>query len=119
MALSSTEAESYAMVEAAKAALYIRSILEELGLPQLHATELFADNCGARQLAMAQQPTQRTRHVDMREFAVLQWTDDELIRFVDVPTRYNITDSLSKPTGRVLFHRHFDQLMGRMKPSFA
>ena len=45
--LSSTEAELYSMTEAGKAALYIRSILEEMGYQQQVPTIIQADNRGA------------------------------------------------------------------------
>ena len=37
--------------------MYIRSILDELGLTQEQPTEIQVDNQGARYLANAQQPT--------------------------------------------------------------
>ena len=43
IAQSSTEAELITMAESGKAALYIRSILAELGLIQLHPTKIDAD----------------------------------------------------------------------------
>ncbi len=42
--LSSTEAETYAAVEATKDIVYFRAILEELGFPQLQPTPLYVDN---------------------------------------------------------------------------
>ena len=44
IALSSTEAEFYALSEAGKLALYVRSILEELGIAQHEATPIYEDN---------------------------------------------------------------------------
>ena len=41
---SSTEAELYTMVNDGKGGLYLRSILEELGLEQLGPTEILCDN---------------------------------------------------------------------------
>jgi hypothetical protein len=107
------------MTDAGKAALYIRSIMEELGLEQTLATPISVDNRGARQLSNAQQPTRRTRHVDMKEFVILQWTEEERILYTDVPTALNPSDSLSKPTGRVKFYEHTDVLMGRRPPSYV
>jgi hypothetical protein len=119
VAQSSTEAEFAFMTDAGKAALYIRSIMEELGLEQTLATPISVDNRGARQLSNAQQPTRRTRHVDMKEFVILQWTEEERILYTDVPTALNPSDSLSKPTGRVKFYEHTDVLMGRRPPSYV
>ena len=44
VALSSTKAEFYALSEAGKLTLYIRSILEELHIPQTDATVVYEDN---------------------------------------------------------------------------
>ena len=119
IALSSTESELYAMVDAGKAALYLRSILKELGLEQTTPTTLYADNRGARCLANAQQPTRRTRHVDIKQFVILQWTEDETITYVDIPTQHNISDSLSKPVGRIKFYEQNDILMVRRTPAYT
>jgi hypothetical protein len=119
VAQSSTEAELAFMTDAGKAALYLRSILEELHLEQLFPTDIKVDNRGARQLTNAQQPTRRTRHIDMRDFCILQWTEEELILFTDIPTALNVSDSISKPTGRTKFYEHMDRMMGRRKPSYV
>jgi hypothetical protein len=119
VAQSSTEAELAFMTDAGKAALYLRSILEELNLEQLCPTDIKVDNRGARQLTNAQQPSRRTRHIDMRDFCILQWTEEELILFTDIPTAYNVSDSISKPTGRTKFYEHMDIMMGRRKPTYA
>jgi hypothetical protein len=71
VAQSSTEAEFGFMTDAGKAALYIRSILEEILIEQILPTQIAVDNRGARQITNAQQPTKRTRHVDMKEFVIL------------------------------------------------
>lgn len=119
VALSSTEAEFTNMTDAGKAAIYLRYILDELELTQSTPTQIIADNQGATRMAMAHQPTRRTRHVEMKHFAVLQWTEDEHIAFKDTPTSLNIADSLSKPTPRTTFYEHFDCLMGRRRPQYT
>ena len=47
VAQSSTEAEFCNMTDAGKVALYLRSILEEIGIDQILPTEILADNCGS------------------------------------------------------------------------
>ena len=71
VALSSTESEFTAACDAAKSILYVRSILEEIHIPQPNATVLYIDNNGALLMANAQQPTRRTRHLDLKHFAIL------------------------------------------------
>jgi hypothetical protein len=119
VAQSSTEAELAFMTDAGKAALYLCSILEELHLQQLHPTKIAVDNRGARQLSNAQQPTKQTCHIDMRDFCIRQWTEEEQILYLDIPSAYNFSDSLSKPTGRIKFYKQMDILMGRRCPSYV
>ena len=118
VALSSTEAELYSMTEAGKAALYIRSILEEMGYQQQEPTIIQADNKGARQLSNAQQPTRRTRHVEIKELIILHWVETDQIKFEQVPTEFNPSDALTKATGRIKFHAHFDILLGKHPPQY-
>ena len=118
VAQSSTEAEFCMMVDAGKAAIYIRSILDEINIPQIQPTKILCDNRGARHMANSQRPTKRTRHVDMKQFVILEWTEEEHIMFQDVPTANNPSDSLSKQTGRIKFYEHMDVLMGRQCPTY-
>ena len=61
----------------------------------------------------AQASTRRTRHVDVRYLALLQWSDMGQLKAQFIPTASNISDSLTKPTGRIKFHQHADLFMGR------
>ena len=79
IALSSTEAEFYALCETGKMTLYVRSILDELGISQLAATQVFEDNEGCLNLVNSSQPTRRTRHIEIREFAIQDWIKGDLL----------------------------------------
>jgi hypothetical protein len=114
IAQSSTEAEFTNMADAGKAALYLRWILDEIGIIMDVPTPILADNQGAVRLANAHQPTRRTRHVEMEHFIILQWTDDKFIDFVNTSTDENYSDSLSKSTGRTKFYEHTD-VFGKTK----
>ena len=70
---SSTEAELIAAVQAAKIAKYYRSVLLELGYPQLESTILHEDNESAIKIINHNRPTERTRHVDIAWFAIQEW----------------------------------------------
>ena len=78
---STTEAEFTAATDCAKTALYIRSILEDLGLHQHNATKIFEDNAAAIEMANAQRPTRRTKHMELKHFALLQWCETDQIIF--------------------------------------
>jgi hypothetical protein len=79
VALSTTEAEFTAACDAAKAILYVRSILDEINLPQQNATTLFIDNNGALMMGNAQQPTRQTCHLELKKFMLLDWIQKDLI----------------------------------------
>ena len=116
VALSSTEAEFYALSEAGKLALYIRSILDELHIPQTKATVVYEDNQGCLFMAEARKPTKKTRHVEIRHYAILDWVEQDLINIKKIHTNDNCSDTLTKPLGKTLFYRHTDTLMGRRNP---
>jgi hypothetical protein len=116
VALSSTEAEFVAASDTGKSILYIRSLLKEMGFLPPTSTPLLVDNRGALFMVESQAPTKRTRHVDIRYFALLQWQQQKQLMVIAVPTADNISDSMTKATGRIKFHQHIDIYMGRTRP---
>ena len=74
---------------------------------------IHADNQGAIRLANTQQPMQQTRHVELKHFVILQWTDEKFINFIDTKTDENYSNSLSKLTARTKFYEHTDIFMGQ------
>ena len=119
VSLSSTEAEFMAANEAGKAILYVRSILQDIGLHQCDATTLYEDNAGAVFMGNARQPTRRTRHMDIRVFSLQEWIERDLIVMKSIPTSSNYADAMTKNLNKILFYRHFDYIMGRRRPSYA
>ena len=66
IALSSTKVEFIAVVEAGKYILDFHSIINGIGLLPHDATIIYEDNLGFLPMTSAQQPTKRTRHIDIR-----------------------------------------------------
>ena len=104
IAHSSTEAEFIAACDTAKMILFFRSLLDELGLPQTHATVLFEDNTGALLMANAQQPTRRTRHIEIKHFALLDWVEQDLLTLQSISTHDNAADAMTKTLPKQLFY---------------
>ena len=96
--------------------MYARSILNDLNVSQDKATVLFEDNRGALLMAQQRQPTKRTRHMDVKYFAVSDWVEKDLITVTAIPTAENVADAFTKQTPRNLFYRHYDKLIGRVIP---
>jgi len=117
IAHSSTEGEFTAACEAGKMILYYRSILEDLDIPQHHATILYEDNHEALLMANAQQPTKRTPHMDIKTFSLLDWVEQDLLTLHRISTHDNAADHFTKSLSQQLFHRHSDTIMGRRVPT--
>ena len=115
-ATSSTEAEFYAAVTAAKQARYLRSILSDLGFPQPAPTPLYCDNQSAINMVNAKIPTDRSRHILIQHFAIQDWKDDGDIVMRFISGVINPSDDLTKPLGWVLHSRHARRLMGHYPP---
>jgi hypothetical protein len=109
VAHSSTEAEYYEADDAGRMCLYIRSILWDLGIPQEAATILYEDNDGATAMANAGKPTSRTRHVDIKFYAIQEWVERDLVVLKRIDTKINMADHFTKPLPRILFYRHTQQ----------
>ena len=86
VAHSSTEAEFIAACDAAKMALYLRSILEDIGIEQSEATMIYEDNTGALLMANAKQPTRRTRHMEIKHFPIQDWVELDFIVLEQIAT---------------------------------
>ena len=115
-ATSSTEAEFYAAVTAAKHARYLRAILHELGFPQCRPTPIYCDNEPAIDMINSQIPTERARHVDISYFAIQEWKQNDDIILYHIPGIINPSDGMTKPLGWILHSRHSRRLMGHYGP---
>ena len=119
IATSTSEAEFIAAAEAGKQILYLRTILDEIGIPQDKANILYEDNQGALLMANAQRPTKRTKHMDIKHFALQDWVDRDLITLKRINTSDNYSDAMTKPTGRTIYYRHMDFIQGKVIPEYA
>ncbi|KAL7489869.1 hypothetical protein ACHAW6_016196 [Cyclotella cf. meneghiniana] len=119
VALSSTEAEFMAACDTGKMILFIRSILWDLGIPQQAATILYEDNDACTAMANAQKPTTRTRHMDIRYFALAEWVEHDLMILERINTSINMADHMTKILDRTLFYRHVDYIMGHIPPLYS
>ena len=117
--LSTTEAEFVAICDAAKIILFFCSILEDLEIPQEHATVMFEDNAGALIMANAQQLMRCTRNMDIKHFSLLDWVERDLIILKTIATTDNAADAMMKFLPNQLFYRHFDTYMGRRIPKYV
>jgi hypothetical protein len=117
ISLSSSEAEYLAASDAGKMALYLRSVMDELNVPQELATVIYEDNRGALLMSRAAQPTKQTRHIEIRHYALNDWVERDLVSLEDCASGLNASDDIvTKQTGGILFARHLDNISGRLIP---
>jgi hypothetical protein len=79
VALSTTEAKFIAACNVSRMSLFVRSILWDLDVPQEAATIAYKDNNGCTAMGNAQKPTVRTRHINIKYFALCEWIERNLI----------------------------------------
>ena len=112
-ATSSTEAELIAAYTAAKIARYLRQVLKQLGFEQTDPTIIHIDNQSALTIINDNvSPTDRTRHMDLRFFAIQDWREDGDIIMQYIPGCLNYSDAATKALGWVLHSRHCRRFMG-------
>ncbi|KAK3038599.1 hypothetical protein RJ639_027262 [Escallonia herrerae] len=93
--LSTTEAEYMALTEAAKEALWLKGLVEELGFKQ-RGVLLQCDSQSALDLAKNQVFHARTKHIDVRYHRVREWINSKQIVVHKVHTNDNAADMLTK-----------------------
>ena len=96
-ALSSTEAEIYALSEGAKDVIYFRKLLTGLGESTNSPTPCATDNKGARDLAYNPEHHKRSKHIERRHFYVRDMVEAMHITVPFVSTFNNQADMLTKP----------------------
>lgn len=102
VAQSTLEAEYVAAAEAAREAMWLRTILEELGFQQ-GTTRLNCDNMGAILLANKPGTHARSKHIDVRHHYLRQKIDSCELNIVYVRSAEQDADFLTKP---LAYDRH-------------
>eukprot|EP00965_Chrysotila_dentata_P212613 6187141-Pleurochrysis_carterae.AAC.1 len=97
VALSSCEAEIIAASEAAKEAIYLRTLFEDLGLPPGEPTSLHMDNKSAIDLAYNPEHHQRSKHIDRRNFFVRERVEKHDITIPFLFSTANLANFFTKP----------------------
>jgi hypothetical protein len=108
VALSSTEAEYYAISECVTEMMYCRNILEFLGIEIQLPMTLRVDNIGAIYLANNAFTGQRTKHIDARYHYVrnLIQAEPQILKIEFVKTNDNKSDIYTKNVSGPLFEKH-------------
>jgi hypothetical protein len=110
IATSTTEAEIYAISDAAKEAKFLKSLVLEMFKSDETIT-LYADSQSARDVGyQAEYNRGRTKHIDIKDLFIKQAIKFGIVKLLPVGTAENVADTLTKPLPYPIFVKHRDGL---------
>jgi hypothetical protein len=113
--LSSTEAEYFALSEIAKEAIFVKQVIDSMGMNLIFPIVIQVDNVGAIYLAKNYTTSQRTKHIDIRTHFVRQFVEDGIIKVVFVKSEDNEADIFTKNTTEDLFKKHAKKMIDKVE----
>lgn len=111
VAQSTCEAELYAEAAAINEVLWLRGMLEELGLPLKSPSLVFGDNSSTQTISRQGVKRKRTKHVDVKYHFITECIERGIIDLQWVPTERQQADILTKALDRAKLEVHREQLM--------
>lgn len=110
IALSSTEAEYYALGMAICEAMWLRSLLVEIGHPCGTATTILEDNQSCIRVAEEPREHKRMKHIDVKYSFIRDTISKKEVKLKYVSTSDQTADIMTKALGRILFEKHRSNL---------
>jgi hypothetical protein len=107
--LSSTEAEYIALSEVTKEIMFVKQVLDTMGIEIGLPIYVKVDNVGAIYLSKNFSLSQRTKHIDIRTHFVRQFVEDGIIKVVFISTDDNDADIHTKNTTEETFINHSEK----------
>ena len=109
-ALSSTEAEYMALSDCSKQAIWIKTLIEELGF-HLIAIPIYGDNQGVIFIASNAVQESCTKHIDIQYYYIRELINAKQVKLMFVPGEMNPANIFTKNLMQVKF-THFQNQMG-------
>jgi hypothetical protein len=111
------EGEFIQLVLTGKKVKHVRTVMTEMGFPQKGPSPIFGDNISSIMMGNNVRPTDRTRHMDIKWFALQEWIHvDKDIILIHISGELNSSDALSKALAWVKHYRHMSRAMGSIGP---
>jgi len=109
--LSSTEAEYFAMSEVAKEIMFVKQVLDSMGINLELPIKVRVDNVGAIYLAKNYSTSQRTKHIDIRTHFVREFIEEGMIKVVFVKSENNDADIFTKNPLEEIFKKQASKIV--------
>ena len=106
VSLSSSEAEWYALSEAAKEIKFLAQTMLTMEIPVELPIIVRVDNVGAIFMGENQSATGRSKHIDIRTNFVREYVEDGFIKIIFVKSEDNNSDGFTKNTNVETYDRH-------------
>jgi hypothetical protein len=117
LALSSSEAEYYALSEAAKDIKFVHMLLTSMGMKVILPIVVKVDNVGAIFMTENISTSGRTKHLDLRTRYVNTMAEEGFIKFEFVRSAQNKSDHLTKNVTGEIYEAHVNDYV-RSKRTF-
>ena len=96
------EAEYMSLAEAVKEAIWLKTLIKELGYEQ-RSVKIYEDNQSCIALAKHPERHSRAKHIDIKYHFVRELVEDKQIEMVYIPTKEKLGDMFRKPIPRNQF----------------
>ena len=91
----------------------VRSLLEELGIPQMMPTTVYEDNTACKAIAESDcNLPKKARHIRLRDLKVKEMVYDQVIAIEYCRTIHQLADLLSKNLNSATFYRFANYITG-------
>lgn len=111
VALSTCEAELYALSEVVKEVLWLQGMLKELSLTFVAPTSVYCDNSSTVSISKTGIKTEKTKHIDIRHNFITDTETSGAIKTQWISTNDQQADILTKPLSQQSFVRFRSMLM--------
>jgi len=110
LALSSGEAELYAMGTGVLEALHLKNFLVESGIASKTNVILHTDSSAAKSMAARFGATRRTRHIELRYLYLQSLVQTGAIRLSKIAGADNVSDIMTKYVSSETLRKHMSSL---------
>lgn len=114
VSLSTLDAEYYALSRTTQEAIWLRTLLSELGFNMKSATPIAEDNVGATSLANNPVIGKRSKHIDIRYHFTREHVKVGNVVIVQTPSKDQLADNQTKAQALALLKDHRGRIMGKV-----